>query len=171
MIKVSFHKSPDWQFLGLTPMRKLREQIQRDLRDGLQGMQESIMETPVYTGRTLINYRWSTGKAIKDQRSPVQKPALPGTTSGLAIGLEPRRAAQTPTVRKEFREILQAIATNPFQDFYLTNNTPYFDLIEYGNYASKKGAKSRTPPGGMVRKGEAILEASAPGLRKVSDDV
>lgn len=166
MLKVGFRRPPDFNRLGAKEMRQLREQILRDLTAGLREMQQSIMLTPVYTGRTLINYQWSLDGPQNQPRTPVKTPALPGTTSTMALGQEPRRAAQASVVQAEFTAMLAGLKGNPLRHIYLVNNTPYFDQVEYGTYKTSEGHTQRTPPGGMVRRGETMLEQLVPGLRK-----
>jgi hypothetical protein len=146
-------------------MKNVREVLSARLAMGLTDMQKSILETPVYTGRTLVNFRWSIGSPIKSTRGAVTEPALPGKTSDLPLGSEPRRRANAAVVQEEFEIVLAAAKANPFQSFYLTNNRPEFSEVEYGSYA-REGHQSRTPPGGMTRRGETLLEYSLMGFVK-----
>jgi hypothetical protein len=128
----------------------------------LEQFQQSIMRTPVYTGRTLANFRWSLGEPITTTRGPIKNPELPGKTSVLSIGEEPRRAANAALVETEFRQVLAGYAANPFQKVFLTNNVPNFTDVEYGTY----GKDARTPAGGMTRRGEAQLKMIIRGVTK-----
>lgn len=171
MIRVSVKRPIGWNQLGRKELRQLKELILSDLLGGLRAMQESILQTPVYTGRTLANYRWSLAAPIEGARAPISRPALPGKTSELKLGSEPRRAVNAAQVEQEFREVIDDLKKNPLQDIYLVNNTPYFLDVEYGTYSTSEGAQTRTPPGGMVRRGETLLEVHILGLNRRSGGV
>lgn len=166
MIGVKFSKSKDWPTLGQKQVRLLKTQILRELVVGLREFQDSILLTPVYTGRTLVNYRWTLSSPAEGVRAPVKVPTLPGKTSGLELGSEPRRAANSAVIQAEFAALIQSLRKDLFQDVFLVNNTPYFDQVEYGTYSTSKGAEQRTPPGGMVRRGETLLETLVPAIRR-----
>lgn len=159
MLRVSFRHPQDWSRLGRAELGRLKGKIVADLTAGLQAMQESILRTPVYTGRTLVNFQWTLGGPAGGVRQPVKEPALPGETSQMRLGSEPRRAANAAVVEQEFAAVLAGVRRNPFQDVYLVNHTPYFSDVEFGTY-STRGEKHRTPPGGMVRRGETLLEVN-----------
>lgn len=171
MIKFKFKPPPAWNLEGRRQVNRLKRLIIADLQAGLRAMQESILLTPVYTGRTLVNYRWSTGSPVDGVRAPVKQPKLPGTTSEMRVGSEPRRAAQLALLQAEFRALLDSVGKNPFQSIYLTNNTPYFTDVEYGSYKTSSGSTQRTPPGGMVRRGETLLEVHILGLKRTGGNV
>lgn len=171
MMKVSFNRPYGFATLGERQVTVLKRRVLKDLRAGLTALQKAIMETPVYTGRTLVNYRWSLGAPVTTTRAPVKQPALPGKTATLPLGSEPRRAAQAALVEAEFQAVLAGLADNPFQTINLTNNTPYFTEVEYGTYKTSQGKSQRTPPGGMVRRGETELELIVMGLKKVGGGV
>jgi hypothetical protein len=120
-------------------------------------MLDGIEDTPVYTGRTLVNYRFSVGNPIDAVRAPVAKPELPGRTSEMPLGSEPRRAANMELVLEEFKEVRAAVRVDPYKPIFLTNNTPYFLEVEFGTYSTSEGSNQRTPAGGMVRRVEASL--------------
>lgn len=171
MIKFKFSRPYGWNNLGERQVTLIKRRVLADLRAGLTALQQAIMETPVYTGRTLVNYRWSLGTAVTATRAPVKQPALPGKTAELPLGSEPRRGAQAALVEAEFAAVLAELGENPFQNIYLNNNTPYFTEVEYGTYKTSQGKSQRTPPGGMVRRGESELELRVMGLKKVSGGV
>ena len=166
-MKVKFRKNPDMPYIGRQIERDIRNFLTVRLVTGLREFHRAISEnTPVYTGRTLVNYRWSLGAAIDVRRAAVRTPALPGTTSDLGLGNEPRRAANQAIIDAEFEEVVRSIqkSRNPFVKVFLTNNVPNFDQIEYGTYSDE----ARTPPGGMVRRGEVQLRMIIKGIRKVA---
>lgn len=141
----------------------IRRSLSIRLGVALEQVQRYILETPVYTGRTLANYRWSLGDPITVTRGPIKRPELPGKTSEMPLGEEPRRAANAALVEAEFRGVFRSLAANPYQKVYLRNNVPNFSDIEYGTY----GADARTPAGGMTRRGELAIRMIIKGVRKV----
>ena len=156
MMKVKFTRPKNFTQSANREIEKFKERFKYVLILGLTDFQTSILGTPVYTGRTLVNFRWSIGEAIESTRPAVRNPPRPGKTSRMAIGSEPRRAANAAVVQEEFEAIIASIRVNPFQNIYLTNNLEHFSDVEYGMY-STEGRKSRTPPGGMTRRGEALF--------------
>lgn len=163
MMRPRFKRPRGFNRMGEQAREDAKKLLAARLVMGLNDMQKSILETPVYTGRTLVNFRWSTGSPIKATRAAVSDPPLPGKTSDLPLGQEPRRRANAAVVQEEFEIVLAEARQNPFQTFYLTNNRPEFSEVEYGSYASE-GHQSRTPPGGMTRRGETLLEYSLMGF-------
>jgi hypothetical protein len=126
-----------------------------------------LARTPVYTGKTLVNFRWSIGSPIKGERAPTRIPAKPGKTNTMRLGEEPRRAANEAVVRAELEEILSSIRSGQIpQKIYLTNTYEFFELVEYGTYnlEDSEDRKSqavlirRTPAGGIVRPAERYLK-------------
>ena len=164
-MKFSMKKPPEMQYIEKKIDREIRQYLSVKIAAALQEFHKSLLDTPVYTGRTLISYRWSIGSPIEDRRAAVKNPALPGKTSELGLGNEPRRAANQSVIDIEFKQMVSVLVRdkNPYQKFYLRNNMPNFDDIEYGNYSGK----SRTPPGGMTRRGEAKLKQIIRGIEKV----
>lgn len=165
MMRPTFKRPRDWGRLGKSVQDDVRKVVTARLIMGLTDMQKSILETPVYTGRTLVNFRWSIGAPVTTTRPAVKDPPLPGKTSSQRVGDEPRRAANQEIVVAEFHEILAAIREDPFQDIYLFNNLDHYTDVEYGTYATA-GRSSRTPPGGMTRRGETLLEYAMMGYFK-----
>lgn len=135
----------------------MRKAVMDEMLLGLDLVLEAIEDTPVYTGRTIINYRFSVGRPIEGTRSPIAKPDLPGKTSEMEIGKEPRRGANWSVVLAEYAAVRASIKQNPYQAVFLTNNAPYFLEVEYGTYNTSEGHSQRTPPGGMVRRAETAL--------------
>lgn len=169
MMQVTFKRPRGFNTEGSRIAKQIRTYVTTRLVQGLEGFQQSIMNTPVYTGRTLVNYRWSLGSAETSTRAAIKDPTLPGVTSDLPVGTEPRRSANASVVETEFQSMIGRIRSNPFQKIFLNNNVEHFSEIEYGTYAVKSGKGSRTPPGGMTRRGEAYLQNSLEGvLRLVS---
>lgn len=167
VMRVTFRR-PNFVAEGKRLERDLRRRILQQLIVGLNDFQDAIMQTPVYTGKTLVNYRWSLGTPVEGLRPAVKEPDLPGTTSEMAIGTEPRRKANSVPVTEEFRAMIAELrrTQNPYVKIYLTNSVPYFTEVEYGTYSTSEGHSVRTPPGGMTRRGEAMLMTHVRGLRK-----
>lgn len=165
MMRPRFRRPAGWNRMGEDVMRNVRSEFSRRLIMGLTDVQNSILETPVYTGSTLVNFQWSIGEEKQGTRAAVKDPPLPGKTSDLPLGSEPRRRANTAVVQEEFQAILAMVRENPFQEIYLVNNKPNFSDIEYGTY-SREGKGSRTPPMGMTRRGETLFEYDMMGYAK-----
>jgi hypothetical protein len=166
MMKVTFKRPRGLNEEGRRQEKLLKTYVTTLLMKGLTQFQHDIMETPVYTGKMLVNFRWSLGSPVEGVRAAITQPTLPGKTSDLPLGSEPRRIANTRVVEEEFQSMIASIRVNPFQDIYLRNNVEYFSEVEYGSYAHVDGKTSRTPPGGMTRRGETALEHYMEGLLK-----
>lgn len=168
MMRVNYKRPRGFNRMGEHAREQVTTILAARLVMGLTDMQKSILETPVYTGRTLVNFRWSIGAAATATRPAVKDPPLPGKTSAMKRGSEPRRTANEAVLEAEFQELLASVKSNPFQDIYLNNNLDHFSDVEYGTYATS-GKGSRTPPGGMTRRGETLLEYDLMGyIRRVS---
>lgn len=165
MMRPKFRRSRDFNRMGIKAREDVKNFLVARLVIGLTDMQNSILETPVYTGRTLVNFRWSIGAPVKSTRGAISQPPLPGKTSDLPLGSEPRRVANANVVIEEFQQVLGYVRENPFLKIFLTNNRPEFSEVEYGTYA-REGKKDRTPPGGMTRRGETLLAYSLMGVAK-----
>lgn len=137
--------------------KEMRRAVAAEMKLGLDLILEAIEETPVYTGRTLVNYRFSQGNPIEEVRAPVARPELPGKTSEMELGSEPRRNANMAVVLREQASVKRQVDRDPYKPVYLTNNTPYFLEVEFGTYKTSAGHEQRTPPGGMVRQAESAL--------------
>jgi hypothetical protein len=110
---------------------------------------------------------WSRGAPVETVRAAIKNPELPGKTSDLAIGEEPRRGANAAIVQAEFLALVAGIRADPYTPIFLTNTHPNFDAIEYGSYSLDSGKKSRTPPGGMTRRGETKVKYALGSLANV----
>lgn len=138
--------------------KEMRKAVADEINIGLDLILDAIEETPVYTGRTLVNYRFSQGSAVDDVRAPISRPSLPGKTSEMELGSEPRRSANMAVVTAEQIAVKRQVRADPYKSVFLTNNTPYFLEVEFGTYKTSEGHTQRTPPGGMVRRAEAALK-------------
>lgn len=165
MMRPKFKRPRNWGRQADNALKDFRAVVSQRLIVGLTDMQNSILETPVYTGRTLINFRWSIGAPNTTTRAAIAEPNLPGKTSDLPLGSEPRRAANAAVIEEEFLHIIAAVKENPFQSIFLNNNLSHYSEVEYGTYA-RDGHESRTPPSGITRRGETLLEYSTGGLLK-----
>jgi len=146
--------------------REIRIFLSRRILTAMDEFQRILLEnTPVYTGRTLANFRWSVGAPTEGVRKPIMMPRLPGVTSTMSLGEEPRRAAQQALVQGEYESVVRAplLKMQPFQKFYLTNNVPHFSEIEYGSY----GEDARTPAAGITRAGESQIRAIIRGVTRL----
>lgn len=165
MMRVKFKRPRDLNKQGRIAREQLKSFVSARIIMGLKDMQRYILETPVYSGRTMVNFRWSAQAPVTSTRAAISTPPLPGKTSDLPLGSEPRRAANAAVVQEEFNALLLVVMENPFQEFYLNNNLEHFSDVEYGVYA-RAGHTSRTPPGGMTRRGEIGIEYALMGIGK-----
>jgi hypothetical protein len=154
---ITFKRSRDFNGTGKRVESEIRRLVAAEVMMGMDHILDAIEETPVYTGRTLINYRFSHGEKIEGVRPPVSRPTLPGKTSEMSLGSEPRRAANMDVVYQEFNAVKQQVRRDPYKPVFLVNNTPYFMEVELGSYKTSQGHDQRTPPGGMVRRAEHML--------------
>lgn len=132
---------------------KVRKEVMKSM-EGFQrrfsrGMEELCIEiddtikshTPVWSGRAVRNYLWSTGSPDTRSFEPIDN-GPPGPTNSMPLGVEPRRATNEDAAR----ETLMALDfTNPFQTFILTNNADDIEGLEFGLLPTP--AKSRSPNG------------------------
>jgi hypothetical protein len=165
MMRVKFKRPRGFNTMGRTAVKELKGLVSIRLSQGLRDMQRYIMETPVYTGNTLVNFRWAVGAPETAKRAAIKDPARPGKTSAMGIGEEPRRAANALRVQEDFALLHAEVMSNPFQRFFLNNNVEHFSDVEYGVYA-REGKEDRTPPGGMTRRGEVAIEYALMGVGK-----
>lgn len=160
---ISFRRPTGFNGLVNRIAREMKQAVSDEMRLGADILLEHLEQTPVYTGRTLINYRFSLGSGIDDLRAPIARPQRPGKTSDLAVGMEPRRAANFAPVLAEHAAVKAALRRDPYQVLYLTNNVPYFLDVEYGSYSTSEGSSVRTPPGGMMRRAEQTIASRVGG--------
>lgn len=98
--------------------------------------------TPVWTGTALRSYTWSAGSPSMSVKGDPGGVAT-GHTNAMPIGVEPRR----PMAQSEADASLLGLSfTNPYQHFYLNNNTDHIGGLEYGNYPLPP-LRQRSPAG------------------------
>jgi hypothetical protein len=99
--------------------------------------------TPVNTGQAVRNYCWTRGVANMETYAAIDN-GPPGPTNSMALGSEPRRA---PNEAAAFETLLALdVGSNPFDAFYLANNSPDIEGLELGIYPGPP-LKSRSPSG------------------------
>ena len=111
-----------------------------------------VQKTPVDTGRARGNWQVSVGKAVQGEVSQIKSDA------------------------DLLEEVAQVITSgNVKKGFFLTNNLPYIQKLEYGGYPNpaKTGEKliagfSKQAPAGMVRISMAQIEKD---LNEIIEDV
>lgn len=142
-----------------------KEKREKSLKDAADRMQQAVKiftdtileRTPVYTGRTLVNFHWTVDQPATEVRKPVVSSGLPGKTSNLALGSEPRRSANAAVVLSEANAVIERIRVGGIKGdiptIYLVNNSPSYYAVEYGTYSEN----ARTPPGGITRAGEVKI--------------
>jgi len=117
--------------------------------------QEVLARTPVHTGRAIANYQWTVGAPANgvvahSSGSPI------GQTNKYPLGIENRRDENEAIANASFAAL---DFSNPFKKFYLTNNTPYFNDLEYGRIPNRGSLKPRTPAGGIMRAAAKLIRS------------
>ena len=106
----------------------------------------SILDrTPVHTGQTLRNWKWSVGSPDMGQVLEARGSGSPGETSILTLGAESRRASNRADPDASFAKLN---TKNPFQTFWMTNNSPAVLGLEFGKLPDPERSRN---PAGMVR--------------------
>ena len=111
-----------------------------------------LSRTPVYTGRTVRNWRW-TMDAPFGGVLPAIGSGQPGQTSGMALGSEPRRGPNQADA-KATKDTLSL--GRPWRKFFLTNNAPNVGALEAG--VAPDAQRSRAPSGML---GISLIELEA----------
>lgn len=142
--------------------RTLQRNYTRRLQMVVDKLTEGVLSrTPVYTGRTVRNWRW-TMDAPFGGSLPALGGGQPGQTSGMMLGAEPRRSANEEDARATKNQIDLG---RPWRKFYLSNNAPNVGALEAG--LAPDAARSRAPSGMLgitLLELEAFLRASKRGL-------
>lgn len=134
---------------------KLKRKMLKKIRSIITLAHESITsKTPVYTGTALANYRWSIGSPDTSYSGDPGGGAT-GSTNSMPLGVEPRRAGAKAKADSSMRVVFAT--TNPFQTFYLSNNTPHIRGLEYGQLPFPP--LNQRSPNGMFRVTLAMLAA------------
>lgn len=126
------------------PEKVLRERIKASVtlvHKGVTG------RTPVHTGTTLRNFVWTVGAPYNGGELPPIGHNDPGITSTMPLGPEPRRAANQAAADATLKSL---DLSNPFQSFWLSNNSASVAGLEYGVLPTHKN-KQRRNPAGMFR--------------------
>lgn len=156
-MRVSFKRPHGFRQKGREYKRKALKEIADRMVLAIQISTETILErTPVYTGRTLVNFQWTRDEPAKNVRRPVASSGLPGKTSTLPLGSEPRRSANAAVVQTEANTLIFQVKNGVYKGLptvYLVNNSPSYYGVEFGTYSDK----ARTPPGGITRSLEAKI--------------
>lgn len=107
-------------------------------------LQEEITRlTPVNTGRTLASYVWSVGTPVEMSIDPILSGETRGTNS-MPLGPEPRRGPNMSMSESSFRSL---DFSNPYQRFWLANDSPAVAGLEYGLLPDATGFVPRSPRG------------------------
>lgn len=102
-----------------------------------------MAKTPVYTGQTVRNYRWSIGGKVSSPPLDAIDNGPMGITSQMPLGVEPRRAPNEADATKT----LKALSfSNPYKVYTVNNNSPAVLGLEMGELPGN-GKKSRSPNG------------------------
>ena len=96
----------------------------------LKKLNEKILAaTPVWMGDALLNWRWSTRAPDMNYEKARGGSTPPGHTNEMALGEEPRRAANEVRPRRSLAAALRAKFPTTI---YLTNTSPHATELEYG---------------------------------------
>jgi hypothetical protein len=113
---------------------------------------EAVMAlTPVWEGDTLVNWVWSVGAPTGELRTPVDN-GPPGHTSQMALGDEPRRAANEEVVRRGLEAVIAE--DHELSDLYLSNYSDGAVPIEFGLWPTPDHSRSKQ---GVLRSGALRL--------------
>lgn len=109
-----------------------------------EGMRRMLARTPVHTGQAVMNYVASAGAPASGAVTKGFKPVE--ATNALPLGAERlRRRAEAVALAT----LSGVDYSDPFQEFYISNNAPHIAGLEYGALPSEP----YTPrsPSGMFR--------------------
>lgn len=120
-----------------------------------------LSRTPVYSGYAIANIQWSMDRPAPGAVS-ANLSGPTGKTSQMALGPEPRRDANESIATGS---LLALDFSDPFRRIYVTNNAPYFDMVEEGTYGEVTGTAERTPEGGIFRAAADYIRARHGGVR------
>lgn len=148
----------------ISALRMIVPQVERDVTKIIRGVctyinTEIHKRVPVYSGRAVRNMIWSMGTPNDQEIEPIAAPTDPGPTATMAVGQEPRRAANEAAAKETFDRL---IFKRPFGTYWLSNNAKDIVLIEYG-LAPGEG-RQRTPAGAFrltVADAVALMKAGA----------
>lgn len=157
-MKMTFKRPHGFRLKGRQYKQKALQHTADRIKLAIRIATDTILErTPVYTGRTLVNFQWTIDAPAQGVRRPVASSGLPGRTSVLPVGSEPRRSANAAIVELDAAKLMLAVQRGVHKgmpDIYLVNNSPSYYGVEYGTYSDK----ARTPPGGITRTLEAKIQ-------------
>ena len=144
--------------------RVLQRNYTRRLRLAIDLLTDRVLaRTPVYTGRTIRNWRWSMDTPFSGVL-PAAGTGQPGATNSMMLGSEPRRGANEADARAT-KDTLNV--DRPWRKFFLSNNAPNVGALEAG--VAPDAARSRAPNGMLgisLVELEAFLRQSKKGLLK-----
>ncbi len=123
-------------------MANFRKRLARGIEEICHEADDTIKaHTPVWSGKAVRNYIWSTGRPSAQVYDPIDN-GPPGPTNSMPLGTEPRRAPNESAARET---LLALDFSNPFQSFILTNNAEDIGGLEYGLLPTPE--RSRSPNG------------------------
>lgn len=104
-------------------------------------MESVLARTPVFTGQTVRNWRWSMD-APHGGVLPALGGGQPGETSQMPLGSEPRRGPNEDDARATMKGLSFG---RPYRRFWLVNNAPNVAALEAGLLPDAD--RSRAPQG------------------------
>ncbi len=135
---------------------KATDRVSDNERLMLTRLNEKILAaTPVWMGDALLNWRWSTRSPDLSHEEARGGSTPPGPTNSMALGQEPRRAANESRPRRSLAGALRAKFPTTI---YLTNTSPHATELEYGLLPTPERSRVNSAKG-IVRLAIAELEA------------
>lgn len=124
------------------------EALERRFAENVETLVEEIDNhikalTPVHSGQAVRNYIWTRGSPNSIVHDAIDT-GPPGRTNQMALGSEPRRAANEAAASESLSGL--GIKSNPFGAIILTNLSPDIEGLELGILPGPP-LKSRSPQG------------------------
>ena len=114
---------------ALQSIAKLERRFATNVEALIEEVDEHIKSlTPVYTGQAVRNYIWTTESPFTGVYDAIDNGPT-GATNSMPLGMEPRRAVNESAAAESLAALSFA---NPFQAYYLTNNSPDIVGLELG---------------------------------------
>jgi hypothetical protein len=151
-------------------MAELKQQALERMKNAARtAMGEFMALTPVWSGKTVRNYAWGIGEAPSGgMKEPIggdgyvpgagwaaQRKGDPGPTNSMALGDEPRRAANEEAALADMEDVLSGYTE--LRPLVLTNFSDVWDLVDNGSAPTPERSRS---PGGVSILAEQATKAN-----------